>query len=145
MMLRTFDLTLTEVGATLGIVTILCSIAGTFLAGFTVDLLSARGYKDAPVRAAIYASLLALPMIFLAPPMPSAFLSWCLIGLYLMFISAYATLGLLTAAPNVRGQLTAFITNFILADASALNWSISITGGLTLPFAAWLFKTSLTH
>jgi MFS family permease len=168
MMLRTFDLTLTEVGATLGIVTILCSIAGTFLAGFTVDLLSARGYKDAPVRAAIYASLLALPMIFLAPLMPSVFLSWCLIGLYLMFISAYATLGLLAvggvAAPNVRGQLTAvfalfmmifgltlgpqltaFITDFILADASALNWSISLTGGLTLPFAAWLFKTSLTH
>lgn len=168
MMLRTFDLTLTKVGATLGIVTILCSIAGTFLAGFTVDWLSARGYKDAPVRAAIYASLLALPMIFLAPLMPSAFLSWCLIGLYLMFISAYATLGLLAvggvAAPNVRGQLTAvfalfmmifgltlgpqltaFITDFILADASALNWSISLTGGLTLPFAAWLFKTSLPH
>ena len=79
-----------------------------------------------------------------------------------MFISAYATLGLLAvggvAAPNVRGQLTAvfalfmmifgltlgpqltaFITDFILADASSLNWSISLTGGLTLPIAAWLF------
>jgi len=168
MMLRTFDLTLTEVGATLGIVTILCSIAGTFLAGFTVDWLSAKGHKDAPVRAAIYASLLALPMIFLAPLMASVFLSWCLIGLYLMFISAYATLGLLAvggmAGADLRGQLTAvfallmmifgltlgpqltaFITDFILDDASALNWSISLTGVLTLPIAALLFKASLPH
>ena len=168
MMLRTFDLTLTEVGATLGIVTILCSIAGTFLAGFTVDWLSAKGHKDAPVRAAIYASLLALPMIFLAPLMASVFLSWCLIGLYLMFISAYATLGLLAvggmAGADLRGQLTAvfallmmifgltlgpqltaFITDFILDDASALNWSISLTGVLTLPIAALFFKASLPH
>ncbi len=168
MMLRTFDLTLSEVGATLGIVTILCSIAGTFLAGFTVDRLSEKGYQDAPLRAAIGACLLALPMIVLAPIMPSALLSWCLIGMYLMFISAYATLSLLAvgrmAGSNLRGQLTAvfallmmifgltlgpqltaFITDFVFADANALNWSISLTGGLTLSIAALLFTKSLPH
>ena len=168
MMLRTFDLTLTEVGATLGIVTILCSIVGTFLAGFSVDWLSTKGYKDAPLRAAICACLSALPMIVLAPIMPSPLLSWCFIGLYLMFISAYATLSLLAvgrmAGANLRGQLTAvfallmmlfgltigpqltaLITDFVFADVSALNWSMSVTGGLTLPIAAWLFKISLPH
>ena len=79
-----------------------------------------------------------------------------------MFISAYATLGLLAvggmAGADLRGQLTAvfallmmifgltlgpqltaFITDFILDDASALNWSISLTGVLTLPIAALFF------
>ena len=117
MMVRTYELSLSEAGMTLGMITITASILGTIAAGVAADKLTARGHKDGAVRAAIFACLMALPAISLAPLMNSLFLCWALLAVYLFFISSYSTLGLLAVASvsesNVKGQMTAFFALLI--------------------------------
>ena len=167
MMVRTYGLSLTEVGVSLGSITIIASILGTITAGNASDRLIMLGYQDGPVRAAILACLLALPAIVLAPLMESLILCWILLALYLFFISSFVTLGLVAVASvatsNLKGQMTAFFalvmmisgifgpqitaafTDFVFMDESKLNLSLSITGGITLPIAVLLFRLSLPH
>ena len=166
MMIRTYGLTLSEIGLILGLITICSSISGTILAGVTVDYLRGKGYKDAPVRTAMFTSLLALPPIALAPFMESIIISWVFIAFYLFFISSFAPLGLLAvsgvSSGRVKGQLTAiyaflimvfglsigpqltaFFSDFVFQDASRLGWSISLTAILVLPLSALFFWFSL--
>ena len=167
MMVRTYGLSLTEVGVSLGSITIIASILGTIIAGNASDRLIMLGYQDGPVRAAMLACLLALPAIVLAPLMESLILCWILLALYLFFISSFVTLGLVAVASvatsNLKGQMTAFFalvmmisgifgpqitaafTDFVFMDESKLNLSLSITGGITLPIAVLLFRLSLPH
>ena len=95
------------------------------------------------MRAALIATLLALPPVVLAPLMISEFWSWLLIGFYLLFISSFAPLGLLAISGvsngRVKGQMaaihaflmmlfgltlgpptTAFFTDFIFIDEAKL-------------------------
>ena len=131
------------------------------------DKLTERGHKDGPARAAMIACLFALPGIALAPLMESITAAWVLLAIYLFFISSYATLGLLSvgavSGSAVKGQMTAFFallmmisgilgpqitagfTDFVFMDESKLNWSVALTGGLTLPIAMFLFFLSLPH
>ena len=166
MMIRTYGISLSEVGFILGIITIVSSITGTILAGSAVDFLRNRNYSDAPVRAAMIAVLLALPPVVLLSFVQSEFAAWACIALYLLFISSFAPLGLLAisgvSAGNVKGQLaavhaflmmafglslgpqiTAFFTDFVFMNSDHLNWSISLTGAIVLPISAYLFKISL--
>ena len=167
MLVRTYGLSLSEVGVTLGSITIAASILGALAAGAAADKLIEKGYSDGPMRAAMYACMVALPAIAAAPLMESVTVCWLLLGVYLFFISSYATLGLLSVGAvsnaNVKGQMTAFFallmmvsgifgpqitagfTDFVFADESKLNWSLSITGALTLPIAIMLFGLGLPH
>ena len=167
MMVRTYGLSLSEVGMKLGIITILASIFGAIAAGTVADKLTEKGHKDGPARAAMIACLFALPGIALAPLMESITAAWVLLAIYLFFISSYATLGLLSvgavSGSAVKGQMTAFFallmmisgilgpqitagfTDFVFMDESKLNWSVALTGGLTLPIAIFLFFLSLPH
>tara|TARA_B100000929_G_scaffold82611_1_gene64497 strand:- start:109 stop:1422 length:1314 start_codon:yes stop_codon:yes gene_type:complete len=166
MMVRTFGLSLSEIGLVLGLITITTSISGTILSGTIVDSLRKKGYQDAPVRVAMYAVLLAFPFITLAPLVDSIFLSWIFIGFYLFFISSFAPLGLLAISGlsdgHVKGQmaalyaflvmvfglglgpqLTAFFTDIIFQNTSKLGQSISLTGFLALPISAFFLWLSL--
>jgi len=167
MLVRTHGLSLSEIGIKLGILTISASILGTLAAGFVADKFTAQGYKDAPVRAAMLACVVALPAIVLAPLMTSITLCWSFLALYLFAISSYATLGLLAvgsvAHSGIKGQITAFFallmmisgmlgpqitaafTDFVFKDESMLNASMAITGGATLPLALLFFWLSLPH
>ena len=167
MMVRTYGISLTEVGMLLGTITIMASILGTIVAGAAFDKLTTLGYEDGAVRAAIFACLMALPAIVAAPIMESIMLCWIFLGIYLFFISSYVTLGLLAVArvsgSNVKGQMTAFFalimmisgifgpqitaafTDFLFADENKLNLSMSLTGAITLPLAILLLTLSLTH
>lgn len=167
MMLRTYGLSLSEVGLKLGFITIISSISGTILAGAIVDYLRKLGFKDAPVRVALFTSLLACPFIVLAPLLDSVLLSWICIGFYLFFISSFAPLGLIAVSGvspgNVKGQmaalhaflmmvfgfsigpqLTAFFTDFIFVDSFKLGWAISLTAAISLPLSALFFWFSLS-
>ena len=167
MMIRTYDLSLSEVGFLLGIITIISSITGTILAGSAVDYLRNNNYSDAPVRAAMIAVIFALPPIVLLSFVNSEVAAWICISLYLLFISSFAPLGLLAisgvSSSNVKGQLaaihaflmmafglslgpqlTAFFTDFVFMNPNHLNWSLSATGAIVLPISALLFKASLS-
>ena len=165
MMVRTYGLSLTEVGFTLGMITIIASILGTISAGTVVDYLRSKGHSDAPIRTGMYACIFATPAICLAPLVDSLFLTWILIGVYLFFISSFAPIGLLAvggiSGNEVKGQMaavhaflmmafglslgpqiTAFFTDFVLMDESKLGYAMALTGVLVLPIAAIFFKIS---
>ena len=165
MMVRTYGLSLTEVGFSLGIITIIASILGTISSGTVVDYLRSRGHSDAPIRTGMYACIFATPAICLAPIVDSLFLTWALIGIYLFFISSFAPIGLLAVSGisgnEVKGQMaavhaflmmafglslgpqiTAFFTDFVLMDESKLGYAMALTGALVLPVAAIFFKIS---
>ncbi len=167
MMIRTYNISLTEVGFFLGIITIISSITGTIFAGSVVDYLRNRNYRDAPVRAAMFAVILAFPPIVLLSFVNTEIAAWICIFIYLFFISSFAPLGLLAVSGvsrgNVKGQLaaihaflmmafglslgpqlTAFFTDFVFTDTNKINWSISATGALVLPISALFFKASLS-
>ncbi len=166
MMVRTYGLSLTEVGFTLGVITIIASILGTITSGTVVDYLRSKGHSDAPIRTGMFACIFATPAICLAPLVDSLILTWGLIGLYLFFISSFAPIGLLAVSGisgnEVKGQMaavhaflmmafglslgpqiTAFFTDFILMDESKLDMAIAMTGLIVLPSAALLFKIAL--
>ncbi len=166
MMVRTHGLSLTEVGFSLGIITILSSILGTISSGAVVDYLRSKGRTDAPIRTAMFACIFAMPAICLAPIVENVVVAWILIGIYLFFISSFAPIGLLAvsgvSSNEVKGQMaavhaflmmafglslgpqiTAFFTDFILQDESKLGLAVSLTGGLVLPIAAVCFWMSL--
>ncbi len=166
MMVRTHGLSLTEVGFSLGIITILSSILGTISSGAVVDYLRSKGRTDAPIRTAMFACIFAMPAICLAPIVENVVAAWILIGIYLFFISSFAPIGLLAvsgvSSNEVKGQMaavhaflmmafglslgpqiTAFFTDFILQDESKLGLAVSLTGGLVLPIAAVCFWMSL--
>jgi len=166
MMIRAFNISLSEVGLILGVITIVSSIIGTILAGTAVDYLRDKNYSDAPVRAAMIAVLLALPPIASLSFVNSEIGAWICIALYLLFISSFAPLGLLAisgvSTGSVKGQaaaihaflmmafglslgpqLTAFFTDYIFADPNLLINSISLSGLIVLPISALLFKISL--
>ena len=168
MMIRTFDISLTEVGFILGMITIISSITGTIIAGSAVDYLRSRNYSDAPVRAAMVAVILALPPIILLSFVQTELGAWICIAMYLLFISSFAPLGLLAisgvSTGNVKGQtaaihaflmmafglslgpqLTAFFTDFVFVDPNLLINSVSLTGLIVLPISALLFKLSLSR
>ena len=166
MMVRTHGLSLTEVGFSLGIITIISSILGTISSGAVVDYLRSKGRTDAPIRTAMFACIFAMPAICLAPLVENVVAAWILIGIYLFFISSFAPIGLLAvsgvSSNEVKGQMaavhaflmmafglslgpqiTAFFTDFILQDESKLGLAVSLTGGLVLPIAAVCFWMSL--
>ena len=168
MMIRTFDISLTEVGFILGMITIISSITGTIIAGSVVDYLRNRNYSDAPVRAAMIAVILALPPIISLSFVQTELGAWICIAMYLLFISSFAPLGLLAisgvSTGNVKGQtaaihaflmmafglslgpqLTAFFTDFVFVDPNLLINSVSLTGLIVLPISALLFKLSLSR
>jgi len=168
MMIRTFDISLTEVGFILGMITIISSITGTIIAGSAVDYLRNRNYSDAPVRAAMIAVMLALPPIISLSFVQTELGAWICIAMYLLFISSFAPLGLLAisgvSTGNVKGQtaaihaflmmafglslgpqLTAFFTDFVFVDPNLLINSVSLTGLIVLPISALLFKLSLSR
>ena len=168
MMIRTFNISLTEVGFILGMITIISSITGTIIAGSVVDYLRNRNYSDAPVRAAMIAVMLALPPIISLSFVQTELGAWICIAMYLLFISSFAPLGLLAisgvSTGNVKGQtaaihaflmmafglslgpqLTAFFTDFVFVDPNLLINSVSLTGLIVLPISALLFKLSLSR
>ena len=168
MMIRTFDISLTEVGFILGMITIISSITGTIAAGSAVDYLRNKNYSDAPVRAAMIAVILALPPVISLSFVQNELGAWICIALYLLFISSFAPLGLLAisgvSTGNVKGQtaaihaflmmafglslgpqLTAFFTDFVFVDPNLLINSVSLTGLIVLPISALLFKLSLSR
>ena len=168
MMVRTHGLSLTEVGFSLGIITIISSILGTICSGAVVDYLRSRGRTDAPIRTAMFACIFAMPAICLAPLVENLVAAWTLIGVYLFFISSFAPIGLLAvsgvSSNEVKGQMaavhaflmmafglslgpqiTAFFTDFMLQDESKLGLAVSLTGALVLPLAVICFCMSLNR
>jgi len=168
MMVRTYGLSLSEVGLILGMITIFGSSIGTLCCGTVIDLIRARGYEDAPVRVGVAVALACIPFAILAPLVSSVTVAWILIAVLMFMISwltpfalisvagvaTSATRGRLTAVyamvmmvfgMSVGPQLTAFFTDFVFQDPQKLGVSVSITAALTLPVSALFLWLSMRH
>ena len=166
MLVRTYDMSISEVGYTLGVITIISSTIGTIATGTVIDLVRKRGYLDAPLRVGACIAAIATPFGIAAPLMPDPVLSLALIFVLMMLISGLTPLGM-TAVGNIatsttRGQLTgvyalvlmvfsmslgpqltAFFTDFVFMDQLRLNWSVSLTAAIVLTLGAIFLTVSL--
>ncbi|MCP4299369.1 MAG: MFS transporter [Gammaproteobacteria bacterium] len=166
MMVRTFDLSLAEVGVVLGTITIVCSTVGAVMAGTIADFVQRRGYVDAPARTAFFIALLMIPFAVLFPIVPEAWMSWVLIAIYSLIGASLTPLALLSVSElstsrikgrmtalytlvimifgmSVGPQLTAFFTDFVFARPDYLSYAMSITAAIVLPVSALLLGLSL--
>ena len=158
MMVRRYSLSLSEVGATLGIITIVSSLAGTLGVGWVCDALRERGRTDAPARVLLIVAMAALPVAVAAPIAPSLTLSWILIAGYMALASAGTPLALLAVSDlstsrtngqmaalyalavmlfsmSLGPQIVAVFTDFVFADAARLDWALSCTAAIVVPCA----------
>ena len=166
MLVRTYDMSISEVGYSLGVVTIISATIGTIGTGTVIDFVRKRGHLDAPLRVCACIAAIAAPFGIAAPLMPNPALSLALIFVLMMLISGMTPSGL-TAVGNIatsttRGQLTgvytlvlmvfsmslgaqltASFTDFVFMDQSRLNWSVSLTAAIGLTLAAIFLAVSL--
>jgi MFS family permease len=155
---RTFGWLPAKTGAMLGLLTLIFGSAGTVSAGWVAEWLSRRGYRDAYMRAALIATLIAVPFCFLAPQMPTANLSllvFCPVYFLGTFPFALAPATLSTITPNqMRAQITALylctvnligaglgplyvgmLTDHVFHNEQLLKYSLSLTAATVLPAA----------
>ena len=142
-----------DIGPALGVITLVFGSAGIICGGLLSDYLERRGYRDAPLRAALVGALMLTPLGIVTPLATDpdiALLLFC----PLMFAGSFpfgpATSALqIISPPNMRAQfsslylfcvnltgiglgatVTALVTDFILQDDMKLHYSMSIVSGV---------------
>lgn len=125
--MRWYELSPTEVGLTLGLISLFTAIGGTLSGAAASEWLSNRGHIDAPFRAA---ALITLPMIvscFLIPVFASSSGAFAAAGAVIFFTAFFA--GLMSAGttmaspPRMRGVV-----------ASLYSFAAQILGYMIGPF-----------
>jgi hypothetical protein len=163
--IRTFGWQTAQVGVALGLLNLVFGAAGTASAGWVAAWLARRGHRDAYMRAAFFAALLALPFCVLAPQMPTPALSLAVFApayFFGTFPFGLAPAALSTITPNqMRAQVTAIylavinllgagvgplyiglLTDHVFRDEQLLKHSLSITALTVLPLAMLLLRAA---
>jgi MFS family permease len=166
MFIRRYGWTPAETGMVFGLIVGIAGTLGIVSGGRLADWLSARGYRDATVRLSGLAALAWLPFGVAYPLMPSATWAAVLVAPAIFFSSV--PFGIAPAAiqrmmPNtMRAQATAvylFVINLIgmglgptvvatltedvFHDKQAVNYSLSIVGGISQTIAGILLLAGL--
>jgi len=158
---RQYGWSVLEVGASLGLFTVLTGLPGQLSNGVIVDRMFARGRSDAHLRYYAFASVLAAICGVIAPFAATAVL-YLAITAPLKFVMNYggvqqATLQIVTPAP-LRGRvfalvtvasavlgstfgpsIVAFFTDVVFHDDAKVGYSLALTNGIFMPLAAVLF------
>jgi predicted MFS family arabinose efflux permease len=161
MLARSYGVTKSAAGATLGLVFMLAGTLGSFAGAAGAALLARRGHADANMRWVMLAALLAALPAVASPLMPASSSALALFTVvtflhYSHFGVAMAALQLATPA-RMRGQVTAIalfstnlfglgcggslvaaLTDFVFADDAALRWSLALVALVFYPLAAAL-------
>lgn len=119
---RTWGWNAEDFGLYYGIGMLALGPATVNIAGWLSDRLTAKGYKDAPVRIIVWGCLLMVPTATIAPLIPIAELSFAIFLLNLVslaMISAVAPTALMNITPGeIRGQITAIY--FLIVSVAGL-------------------------
>lgn len=165
---RSYQLSKSEAGATLGLIFIIAGTAGTFAGAWFASLLQARGYQDANIRVVMLVAILLIVPAVAAPLMPNSdWALWLTVPViffhYTHFGVAMAGLQLIT--PNrmraqvsalmlfmtnlfglaLGGSFVAFFTDFVFVDDLSLRYSLSIVAAIFYPMAAVVIGLGLKH
>jgi len=126
---RVFGMAPPETGLKLGLIVLICSPIGVIGGGWLSDILFRRGYQDAPLRVAIMAAVLMVPVSLMATRMPDPVLALTLMVPFAF--GASISMGLAPAAlqlvtPNrLRAQIGAAWMLFLnLITASIGPWAV---------------------
>jgi len=158
---RRYGWSVLEVGASLGLFTVLTGLPGQLTNGVVVDRLFGRGQLDAHLRYYVWGALVAAACGIAAPFAATAVL-YLLITAPLKFLMNYggvqsATLQVVTPAA-LRGRVSAlvgmitamvgstfgpsavaFFTDHVFHDDAKVAWSLGLTNAIFMPVAAALF------
>jgi len=166
MLIRSYDLSRSQAGSLYGSVYIAAGFLGLFLGPLMVGSFQRRGLKDSNMRALMVIAVAVLPAAIVAPQMPTHQWALALVAPVVFLQAAYS--GVSAAAvqmvtPNqMRGQATAIfifltnmlglalgssliagITDFVFADESMLNYSLTAVSVILIPLAGVLFWKGL--
>lgn len=126
---RVFGMAPPEIGLKLGLIVLICSPIGVIGGGWLSDVLFRRGYQDAPLRVAIMAATLMVPVSLVATRMADPVLALTLMVPFAF--GASISMGLAPAAlqlvtPNrLRAQIGAAWMLFLnLITASVGPWAV---------------------
>ncbi|MEH6583292.1 MAG: MFS transporter [Halioglobus sp.] len=167
-LIRTFGMERGDAGGQFGMIFLIAGSLGALAGGWSVQPLTERGYKDAPLRIILTVACLWLVPACLGPMAPSA--EWAVIAAcpIVFFLNAHygvAIAGLQFITPNhMRAQISAlmlFVTNFfglalgptavalltdfVFGDDQALRYSLLVLPLLVCPTAAILLVMGLKH
>jgi MFS family permease len=148
-----------EIGLAYGLILLLLGTSGSVMGGVIADWFYRRGRKDATLRTALYASLLALPLAIAMPLVGNAWLAIALLAPVTFLLSA--PVGLSAAAiqlmtPNhLRAQVTAVYllvvaligtgfgpmvvalpTDYLFRDPQAVGRSLALATLVLIPLGA---------
>jgi MFS family permease len=167
-LMRTFGYTPAQVGAILGVMTLMFNSTGVVAAGWISEYLARRGYKDAHMRAAFYGTLCAVPFGLSATLVPHPIIALVLLGLAFFFGAlpfALAPAAIAGITPNqMRAQITAIyllcvnlfgfglgpwfigtLTDRVFENELLLRYSVATTAALALPLALIFLRRSMTE
>jgi MFS family permease len=155
-LIRTYGMSITEVGFYYGTVMLVCGTVGTLGGGWMSGYFVRKGRADANLRIVLVTTILKAVPLIIGPLMPNATLA--LVFMATGTLIGQAAQGVMIAAiqdvtPNqLRGQVMALtllfvnliglglgasviaaITDFGFGDESAIRYSISLTGAILLP------------
>ncbi len=159
---RTHGWTARQAGLTLGVISIITGLLGSYLGGALCDRWQRRGIAEAALRVGVLATVCAGILFSLAMAMPTLELQLVLLGPAFFFLampigSSYASLQFIL--PNqVRGQIGAlqvftlnlvglilgpflpgFFNDYLFKDAQMVGWSLALTVGLASFLSAVFF------
>lgn len=166
---RAFAWTPAEVGLRIGLVVLLCALAGTLLSGTWATRATARGGRDASFRVMTTGALLLAPAAILAPLAPSAGIAQ--LGFAAVYFSLALCFGVATASfvavtpVHLRGRMIALyllignlcglglgppavglLLDRVLVDAAQVGTALSLLAvPTTVIGAALLFGARAAH
>jgi MFS family permease len=155
-LLRTYELSPTEVGFKVGALTVVFGILGAFTGGQLSALLHKRGFEDANLRVALVGAIGLLPFAILYPLMPRADAAFVTLAFFLFFSAmpfGVGTAALTLITPNqMRGQMAtvfqicinlisigfgpviiAMLTDYVFGDESDLRYSLTWSAAMVMP------------
>lgn len=162
---RTFDVSLPQVGATLGLVFLFAPATGTLGAGAIMDFLGTRGVRNPAAASALAIPLLALVPAIAAPLAPSLTVFWWLFSVLMVVSGAIGpvsqmliakitpswasgktftlfTLGSTIVSVSGAPLLVGLLSDRVFTGKRALAQALSLTAGSFLAaaavFAFWL-------
>lgn len=124
MFIRTWDWSIQEIGMGYGVVTLIAGPLAVFFSSWLSELLAARNYKDAQMRAALYLNFIGIAGAIMTPFMPTPYLA--LVMLLPM------TVGTMAATAAGISALMIVTPNQIRAQVSALYYFVINMFGLTV-------------
>lgn len=164
--IRTWGWDASTIGLAYGFIMFGLGTAGVYSGGYFADWLERRGRKDAILRAACYAGIVAVPFAVVTPLLPTAELALaglCVTSFLLAFPQGLPAAALQVITPNpLRAQMTALyflvgnlialgfgptlvalVTDFGFGDPMKLRYSMAVVSGTMIPLGALLAYLSL--